>query len=232
MRLAVLGDVHGNALALAAALAGAAREGAEALCLTGDYVGYYYHPEEVFTLLDQWPKYMVRGNHEDMLARSGNDASFLAGCTARYGSGLRQALAVLDGERLAALRALPTRLDLEFEGRRVLLAHGTPWDNDQYLYPDGPDEIWARVAAEGADFVLLGHTHYRIVRRVGATTVINPGSVGQPRDRCGGAAWALLDTATGEARLFAEPYDIAAVADEARRLDPHLPYLHEVLGRQ
>ena len=232
VRIAVLGDIHGNALALAAALDGAAREGVDALCLTGDYVGYYYHPKEVFALLAPWTKHMVRGNHEDMLARAENDASYLARCTARYGKGLGRALEMLDAGQLASLRALPTRLDLNLDGRQVVLAHGAPWSTDEYLYPDAPEEVWARVAAGGADFVLLGHTHYRHIRQVGDTTVINPGSVGQPRDRSPGACWALLDTGTGGVQLFVEPYDVAAVSDEARRLDPELAYLHEVLNRQ
>lgn len=232
MRIAVLGDIHGNVLALAAALSGARREGVDALCITGDYVGYYYHPKEIFSLLEPWTKYMVRGNHEDMLMRAASDEEFLASCTARYGNGLRCALDTLDAVCVASLGALPERLELELDGRRILLAHGAPWDTDEYLYPDATDALWARVADEGADFVFLGHTHHRLIRQVGTTTVINPGSVGQPRDRNDGACWALLDTATSAIQHFAEPYDVSAVIDEAHRFDPDLPYLSEVLNRR
>ena len=70
----------------------------------------------------------------------------------------------------------------------------------------------------------MGHTHYRLTRTSGSTTIINPGSVGQPRDRQPGAAWAVLDVETGTCQPFTEPYDIAPLAAQARAIDPHLPY--------
>lgn len=232
MRIGALGDIHGNALALTAALAGAARENVEALCLTGDYVGYYYRPDEVLALLEPWPKYMVRGNHEDMLLRAESEPDFLDKCTARYGHGLSKALSILSSKQLDLLRELPRRLDLNFSGCRVCLAHGAPWDTDTYIYPDTPDAIMKKVASGGEHYVLLGHTHYSFVRVVNNTTIINPGAVGQPRDRKPGAAWALLDTESGDVRLYTEPYDISAVANEAFRVDPQIPYLREILNRR
>ena len=78
----------------------------------------------------------------------------------------------------------------------------------------------------------MGHTHYRLTRTSGSTTIVNPGSVGQPRDRQPGAAWALLETETGTCRAFIEPYDTAPIEAQARVTDPHLPYLWEVLNRR
>jgi putative phosphoesterase len=234
MRVAVLGDIHGNALALEAVLAAIKRERVHTLLVTGDYVGYYRHAVEVLDLLGQWPYdriFRVRGNHEDLLLKAAQDANFLAECNRRYGGALEAALAGLSDEGLQHLAELPARLDLQFADKRVILSHGSPWDTDQYIYPDAPAAVWQRLSDEGADFVFLGHTHYKMEMRLGRTVVVNPGSVGQPRDGHAGAAWALVDLNAGNVELFSEDYDWQSVGDEAARLDPHNPYLHEIFAR-
>jgi putative phosphoesterase len=232
MRLAILADIHGNADALKAALGGVAREGADALCVAGDMVGYYYHPAGVLDLLAPWKKFVVRGNHEDMLKRAITTPGYLETCTKRYGQGLSIALSALSASQLDYLNDLPSFLNLDFDGVRIHLAHGAPWDTDQYIYPDAPEQVWHDLASKEADFVVLGHTHYRLVRRSGRTVILNPGSVGQPRDGKQGAAWALIDTVSRETTLFAEPYDMEKVKAEAKRMDPLLPYLHEIFDRK
>ena len=62
--------------------------------------------------------------------------------------------------------------------------------------------------------------------------VVNPGSVGQPRDRKPGSCWALWDTRRMEVTLRRTAFDTSLVAERARRIDPHLPYLSDVLTRQ
>jgi putative phosphoesterase len=232
VKLGLLGDIHGNSLALRAVLEAAHRESVEALCVTGDYVGYYYHPREVLDLLDGWQTWRVRGNHEDMLASVLADPSGLEAVEARYGHGLRRAIEQLTVAELTALTSLPASERIEIEGRRIVLAHGTPWDVDTYVYPDANEDIFSRLGEIDADLVILGHTHYRMQRRIGSLEVANPGSVGQPRDRILGAAWAAYDTTTGMCEQFIEVYDITAVQAEARAIDPGLPYLHDVLARR
>jgi Icc-related predicted phosphoesterase len=67
VKLALLGDIHGNHLALQVVLGAASSAGAECLLVTGDLVGYYYAPSEVLKMLRVWDRHVVRGNHEDML---------------------------------------------------------------------------------------------------------------------------------------------------------------------
>jgi predicted phosphodiesterase len=113
----------------------------------------------------------------------------------------------------------------------VLVAHGAPWDTDQYIYPNADEALVARLDAYEEDIVVLGHTHWRKVWARGGKTIVNPGSVGQPRDRMPGAAWALLDTATGAVDLRSESYDIERLRRETAAREPDLPYLSEVLVR-
>jgi putative phosphoesterase len=174
----------------------------------------------------------VRGNHEDLLARLMREPSNAADLHRRYGSALAQAASGLSPQHLAYLERLPVRKEITIEGRRILLCHGSPWDPDLYVYPDAAPETFERCAASGADIVVMGHTHYQLMKASGSTTIVNPGSVGQPRDRQPGAAWALLDTDTGSCRAFTEPYDSRSIEAQARVTDPHLPYLWEVLNRR
>ncbi|MGV8951942.1 MAG: metallophosphoesterase family protein, partial [Cypionkella sp.] len=111
------------------------------------------------------------------------------------------------------------------------LAHGTPWDTDTYLYPDAPLPLMEKVAQSAADFIVLGHTHHQFDRVIGNRRIINPGSVGQPRDRKPGAAWSILDLDTGKVDHRREVYDIGAVSARAKRNDPDLPYNWTVLSR-
>jgi putative phosphoesterase len=230
VKVALLSDIHANEVALSAALQEARRLGAEQLLCCGDFVGYYHAPDAMLALLDDWQWHGIRGNHEDMLEH------WLAGMHrdaihARYGSGIATAAQMPEPAR-ARLLDLPAQRDLEIDGRRVLLCHGSAWDPDHYVYPDAPDEERRRMASGGQDLVVYGHSHYPVIWRVKRTIVVNPGSVGQPRDRKPGSCWALWDTRSMEVTLQRTIFDTRVVAERARRIDPHLSYLADVLTRQ
>ena len=231
MKVAILGDIHGNSLALEAVLNSAKEQDVKLLLITGDLVGYYFAPDKVLELLESWNKHMVRGNHEDMLAAVRGTPAKLAGIEKKYGSGLRIALESLSDAQLDTLCDLPHPVELELEGRKALLCHGAPWDNDTYVYPDADNALLARCVHPGVDMVILGHTHYPMMREIGGTLVVNPGSVGQPRNRQPGAHWALYDTATHTVSLRCEPYDPRPLVEESRRRHPEILFLANVLER-
>lgn len=231
MKLGVLGDIHGNSAALAAVLEQARAESVERLLITGDLVGYYFDAARVLAQLGDWDIVIARGNHEDMLAAARADRSQLEPIGRKYGSGIAVALEELSESELDLLCALPHPVPLKLGNLRVLLCHGAPWDNDSYVYPDADATTLARCAVPDYDIVIVGHTHYPLLRVVGGVTLLNPGSVGQPRNRQPGAQWALLDSSTGEITLRNEPYDSSAVAAQARTRHPDLPYLADVLTR-
>jgi putative phosphoesterase len=231
VKLALLGDIHGNQLALQAVLDAASSRGAELLLVTGDLVGYYYAPSEVLNVLEAWNRHVVRGNHEDMLNSARSDPELLLQADARYGTGLRTAIEQLDTQQLDGLCNLPHPLELEIDGCRILLCHGAPWDVNQYVYPDAAPELLERCARSGQDLVVMGHTHYPMQNTIGNTLLANPGSVGQPRNRNPGASWALFDTTTRRLEFHHEHYDASALVAECLKRNPELPYLADVLVR-
>lgn len=232
MRLALLGDIHGNAQALESVLTAARKERVASLLITGDLVGYYFSPLAVLELLSTWEKHIVRGNHEEMLRQVRTNPESLTAIESRYGSGLRLALEQLPDEVLNDLCGLPHPLTLSIDDRRIMLCHGTPHDLDIYLYPDSPLDILTGRGLETYDLVITGHTHYPMQRHLGERTLlVNPGSVGQPRNRRPGAHWALYDTETGNVSFRTETYDFTPLQAEAKSRHPELPYLADVLGR-
>lgn len=232
MKIALLGDIHGNDFALQAVLAAASSLGVEKLLVTGDLVGYYHSPLQVMELLRPWDRHMVRGNHEDMLDAARTDPAFLAQVDKRYGTGLRAAIEQLGTQQIDELCSLPHPLELVIDGCRILLCHGTPWNIDLYVYPDADPELLGRCAMQEFDLVVLGHTHYPMYHKIGRTLVVNPGSVGQPRNYQPGAHWAIFDTVSRNLQFCLEGYDFSTLVRECRRRHPELPYLAEVLLRK
>ena len=85
---------------------------------------------------------------------------------------------LLKNETLDFLDSLPMKRTFDIRGQRLVLAHGTPWSEWQYVYPNAMPSIFDRLADESnADVVVLGHTHRPMRIEVGDLVVVNPGSV-------------------------------------------------------
>lgn len=230
MKIGLLADIHANVDALRACLRSARQEGVVRLLVAGDFVGYYYFAHEIMALLDEWEWSGVRGNHEEMLVawQAGRDRDAIH---RRYGSGIAMAAELLDEEQLTRLERLPQLEDIEVDGRRAVMFHGTPTSTTTYVYPSATAADIAGLTVPEADIIVCGHTHYPVIWSVRGGLIVNPGSVGQPRNRVPGAHWAIWDTATGLVDKRVEQYDMQRLVAECRRRDPHLPYLSEVLLR-
>jgi len=222
MRIAVLSDIHGNLPALEAVLADMGS--VDALLCCGDLVGYYPDVAEVVERLRGLGARTVRGNHELMAIGA------VAVPPERTGyyriDWTRRALS---GEQLAWLAALPPALELARDGLAIAVRHASPWDEETYLYPDSP--ALQAVALAERRWLFLGHTHYPMYVRCGRGVVVNPGSVGQPRDWNPRAAYGVLDTATGRWEQCRVGYDHRAYQRRLERLkfDPRAIAL---LGRE
>jgi putative phosphoesterase len=231
MKIAVLSDIHGNAGALRATLVEARKSGVEHLIVLGDLIGYYYAAREVLEQLREWPFVAIRGNHERMLAEALKSDGSMQAYRERYGSALDVAATTLGPQDIDWLIGLPDRASVHFGGMALELCHGSPRDPDEYVYPDANAAKLEACRVAGADLVLMGHTHYPMLAAGERPLLLNPGSVGQARDRGGFACWCRIDTDTHVVVLERTPYDTRALIEEARRRDRHLPYLADVLER-
>lgn len=232
MKIALISDIHANELAFRAVARAARIAQVDLLLVAGDIVGYYFSPRQVLDLLGAWPNKIVRGNHEEMLLKARYNRSYLTQVDKIYGTGLRTALENLDSQQLDYLCTLPHPLDLELDGKRILLSHGAPWDLNAYIYPDTTIDFSLNCRLEDFDLIITGHTHHPNIWQLGQVLIVNPGSVGQPRDWKPGACWALYDTLEHRVVLKRENYDSSALIDECRIRHPELPFLADVLERK
>ena len=215
MKLLVFSDIHGNLAALEAV---AAEPHDLVLCL-GDLVGYGPEPGACVRWVREHAAVVVQGNHDRALA-DGTPP----GCRPEF-QWLADALAPLGraqlsrGER-AYLARLPRSAMHECDGRSYLLVHATPGDPlYRYLGPD--PEAWQReVSLLDVDAVLVGHTHLQFELALAGTRILNPGSVGQPKDGDPRAAYLVIEH--GVARLARTPYDVERTVAglEASGVDP------------
>lgn len=194
MRIGVISDIHCNAGALETALAALAGS-VDEVFVAGDVVyEYRFSPEVVGRLRDEGFPFVL-GNHERVLISP-------AGEPARD----RALAAGADPDDLAFLASRPYRVDAGLDGRTVTMVHASPWEPyDRYLTPSDP--TWQRCAELDADVVLTGHTHVPMVKRVGDTLVVNPGSLGESREpgQRDLVSYAVIDLAALEAEIIRFP---------------------------
>ena len=205
-RLNLIADVHGNLPALEAVLDELPK--AKTLHL-GDVVGYNPYPREVIELLQERRIASVMGNHDNAVLTG--DVSWFNPVAARAILWTREHLSE---EELAYLASLPLEIKNE-----VCAVHGSPRRRlEEYVFPDYPDEVLSGfLKLAGRRILAMGHTHVPFWRRVGDALVVNPGSVGQPRDGDARASFASIDLSTLEVEIVRVEYDISRVAREILR---------------
>jgi putative phosphoesterase len=190
-RVAVLADVHGNAVALAAVLDDLEREEPEVIVHCGDLT-WGPLPAETCELLEGRGVLFVRGNADravieltDRLLQDGD-----AEATPRE----RWMVEQHDLARRSLLAAFPATVELEVDGLGdVLFCHGSPRSDEELVTVETPESRLAEaVAGTSAGVVVTAHTHVRYERRALGRTFLNPGSVGMPYEGAPGAYWALL----------------------------------------
>jgi predicted phosphodiesterase len=236
MRYLVLSDIHANLEALETVLESAGSIGYDRVAVLGDLVGYGGDPDAVverIRALD--PIAIVRGNH-DKVAAGLEDLSGFNAIARRAALWTRESLKPENQRYLVALPVGPLPLD-----GTVLICHGSPEDEDLYIFSDR-DALRALKESTRA-VCLFGHTHLPLVVRLIDDTLdlvaratlaetrvdldptlkylINPGSVGQPRDGDARAGFAILDLTTSSIVLYRVPYPVPEA--QAKILQAGLP---------
>lgn len=235
----ILSDIHANLPALKVVLRYAKRRAIQRFVFLGDLVGYGGQPNQVLEqVLQLRPRHMVRGNHDRACAFPGTDQFFSV--PARMAAFWTREH--LSREHQRFLQDLPQGIQ-EVDGLYAI-AHGAPQDEDTYLLH--PREALAAFRRFQGDLCFFGHTHLpgvyelddasgtlaaRIPEsgawfqlRAGCRYLVNPGSVGQPRDRDPRLSFMTYDPDRRRLRLHRMEYDIrsAAKAILEARLHPNL----------
>ncbi len=230
MRALVVSDIHGNLQALQAVLAAA--EGYDQLWNLGDVVGYGGNPNEVLAIVREHAVVNVRGNHDRVAA--GLTSSHGFNPVAAQAAAWTQATLTPDNlEWLQHVSKGPVQA-----GDGALAAHGSPLDEDHYIL--SMRDAWTPLQRMGAPITFFGHTHVqgaffqhgaeweeirpacaedgscRVSLVDGARMLVNPGSVGQPRDHDPRAGFAVYDNDTASVVFRRVEYDVSGAQKAIR----------------
>jgi diadenosine tetraphosphatase ApaH/serine/threonine PP2A family protein phosphatase len=242
MRYLVLTDIHANLEALDTCLADARARTFDAALVLGDLVGYGADPNAVVERVQALePLAIVRGNHDKVACGLDQAEGFnaVAKNAARW---MLAELTPAHRDWLAALPAGPHEVD-----ELVEICHGSPFDEDAYIF-DELDAVRA-LKVTTRSLCLFGHTHYPVTfelsadsfdstrpaaaaeshlqLRDGSKYLVNPGSVGQPRDGDPRSAYAIVDTRQRRVELFRLKYPVEQA--QAKVIKAGLP---EVLAQR
>jgi predicted phosphodiesterase len=231
MRILVLSDLHANATALEAVLHAASGRWDQAVCL-GDVVGYGPDPNEVTSRIRELGIKTIRGNHDKAVAglMDTNDFNPVAKAAVDW------TRATLKPEHLDWLAALPQG---PFRTDGVVLVHGALQDEDEYVFT--PAQALEGLLDSSEEVTFFGHTHHqggfsyldsnleilqlrpRPSEPFAALRIeqprrflLNPGSIGQPRDGDPRAGFAIADLDHHTVEFWRVPYDVAAVQERMR----------------
>jgi putative phosphoesterase len=229
MRIAIVSDIHGNIDALNAVIQSTEFVSCDVKINLGDSIGYYLNPYEVLIKLKEFNFISIKGNHEEILEKAISSETFLREATEKFGLSFQICIESLNESQLEDLFNLPQSKTIPTEMGNIVLFHGSPVSSTDYVYPDADLTEIARNIPSGCKWMILGNTHWPMLRRVGFTTIINPGSVGQSRNGSGMAHWAILDTQTSSITFLEVAYDSSELISRLKRLNPLLPNLWEVL---
>lgn len=211
MKIVILSDLHGNFDALSAF----PERRYDELWVLGDLVNYGPQPAEVVDFARSRATIVVQGNHDHAV---GFGADPRCSTPFREMASEMQKItdSLLNAEQKSYLRSLPTGMDFMRGETNFYLCHATPSD-PLYGYCEANSHQWVQECEKGsADFLFVGHTHVPFVRTIGARTVANPGSLGQPKTGGPQACYAVWQDGIVTLRTF--PYPVERTAQRLRAL--------------
>ncbi len=199
MKIIIASDLHGNLEALQSLPLQA-----DYFLIAGDVVDYGPDSFACLELVRQGGWSAVRGNHDQAVG-----CRVDCGCSQQMHElslATRQLVwDTLEPQHLEHLRQLPLERYLELGGCRFYLTHAVPGDLYRYLPAEIDDKTLEQLVSKiEAEVIIWGHTHIPYIREVAGKLIINPGSVGQPRDGIPQASWAEWED--GRVRLCRSAY--------------------------
>ncbi len=220
MKILVISDVHGNLEALNTVL----KVPHDTVIFAGDIVDYGPRPAECIDRIKETAFIMVRGNHDNAVAFNTD-----CGCSAAMHdlsvTSREYTNRVIRKDQVEFLQKLPLKESFRIDGKKIFLVHASNSNPlFQYLKPGETSEnkFKKEFGSIDADFIIYGHTHLPLIlKNVAKGIILNPGSVGQPRDGDPRASFAIINTKSNTVKIKRLDYNIKKV--EKQIADVNLP---------
>jgi putative phosphoesterase len=222
MKIAVIGDLHSNHIALEAVLKDVKQKKVDFILGTGDLVGYLPFPNEVVTKVREANIFCVQGNHDEVIAKAEpvtkamleevDPSKRVANASRLYTN------YVLTDENRTFLKGLPKELVLQFEGLSIRVVHGGLEGNKQYMHPE--EEILYKAAKILQEDVLIsGHTHIPYYKKIEGKHFVNAGSAGKPKHGSPHATYVVLHLVAEalEVEIVEVPYPTEKIVEAIRQ---------------
>ena len=222
--MVIFSDIHGNVYSLEKAIKEMEKYKPEQYLFLGDMVGYYYYQNECINLLAHLPNLIsIKGNHDDNFLKSFLDDKKLKQLDQKYGKSYSMLKSSITKNSFEYLKNMQ-----DFEKNEIYEAyHGSPSNYfSEYIYPDNRTLKFNM----HLPYLFLGHTHYQMDKRINNTRIINPGSIGQPRDM-NKPSFAVVDTKENQVEFVRFDYDKKALISDILRNQDN-DYLVSVLERK
>ncbi|MGL1934964.1 MAG: metallophosphatase family protein [Fibrobacterales bacterium] len=185
MQFAVVSDIHSNFYALEAVYFDIRSRGIDTIYCAGDIAGYYTLPNETIDLLKKMNAQAILGNHDfDILYRKFKDP-MSSSCPKVWNYNN------LSESSLEYLKSLPDFLNVEVEGKKIHICHGSPSSRTEYLHQNSLGAELAITSIEH-DILICGHTHIPYHQSYGNKHIINSGSVGKPKNGSPNATYVIV----------------------------------------
>ncbi len=219
-RFAIFSDIHANLPAMEAAAAHIQKGGYDSVYCLGDIGGYASQPNEVQAVIEAMGCPAILGNYDEGVGFDKDDCGCLY--IKPFDIEMSNVSFLWTREHTTSvnkdwLRAMPREIRMEAEGRSVLLCHGSPKSNTEYLFENRSEGYLKQFTAGGrfdahADLIVFGHTHVPYHRTVDGVDFVNTGSVGRPKDGDPRAGYTVLtiDGGSLDVEQIRVAYDVEA----------------------
>jgi putative phosphoesterase len=193
MKIALISDIHSNLYYLKESLSLIEEEGVNEIYCLGDLVGYYDSPNEVIETCIRNNIKAINGNHEKYIL---GNISYNSAKESAYR--IKNQIECLTRENISYLENLPDFMELTIMGKKLYLTHSLPNNCRDYIYDIR--ELDGHLLSK-YDYYCFGHTHKPLINFHYGRCILNPGSIGQPRDYSKKPSYIVIDFSSESIRL-------------------------------
>jgi len=206
MKIAILSDIHANLIALKTVMDDVKKNDCDKILFLGDYVMAGPEPEATISYCMQLANSdnieMIQGNTDKMIAEYSNELynNLTNSGAPIMANALKDDVSLLNTSQIDFLKNLPEQKQLDIEGVKLLMVHGSPRrNNEDILAESDPKAVDEMVKDCDATIILCGHTHIPCgFQTISKKTVVNVGSVGRPFTNEPKSCYVLLDIKNGQ----------------------------------
>jgi len=207
MKIVLISDIHANIYYFSRVLEKVIGEKADRIICLGDLIGYYDEPNKVIELCKFHEIECIKGNHEKYLL---NEHKYNISREKLYR--IKQHKQALTPENSKFLKDLPEDIVVQYKNILLYCTHAIPKDTTEYSY--SPNEL-SRKYTKNYHYYCSGHTHIPYIQYSYGACIVNPGSIGQPRDYSTKPSYVVIDLKNDTVSLLKVKVDIK----------PYLEYL-------